>query len=101
MSAPALLTAHLFVLGQTAAAAAHQEPIQALIKRLREREIRAVLHSHDEDPRRVTDTDPSVYITIGGSDSEFPALFNLPLFERRRWVHYRDAVTIDSSAIYY
>ena len=101
MANPALLTAHLFVAGKTLREAATQEAIQTLVIRLREREIHAVIHSHDDDPRESLSSSPHVYVTIGGKDKDFPAVFELPLFERNRWVHFSDASGITPSALFY
>jgi len=101
MSAPSLLTAHLFVKGTTATAATRRDDIVALVKRLLEREIRPVIHSHDADPRAEVDADPGVYVTIGGSDADFPRLYDLPEFERKRWVHFGNAELIHPDGIFY
>jgi len=98
MQPPPPLTAHLFSLGQTAAAAAAAEPLQALAARLREQDIEAVFQAHDADPRPPAGAGPEVYVSIGGSASDFAGLFAMPLADRRRWLHVAVA-DVDASAL--
>jgi len=98
MSPPPPLTAHLFSLGQTAAATAADESLQALAARLREQDFAVVFQPHDADPRPLAGAGPEVYLSIGGAAADYAGLFAMPHADRRRWLHL-DSADIDAAAL--
>lgn len=59
-----------------------------MLDQLKKRHVTIQLHNPHDPLPTIAPTSPYMYVSIGESWSEFKTLNNLPLHERKRWLHY-------------
>lgn len=79
---PPLLSAEIFM------SIDNSEKKYKMIKRLQEKHI-AIKFYDPSDPLKTNPSIPCVYISIGEDWNEFETLSDLPLYERRKWLHFK------------
>lgn len=79
-----LLTAHLFVINKNS-----WNGLEETLKNLDESGITVKLYEPSDQLVDVNPKDPRVYVSLGEDSAQFPTLYALPYYERRRWLHYK------------
>ncbi|WP_139902240.1 glycosyltransferase [Clostridium thermarum] len=91
-----LLTAHIFVADRNS-----QQGFDEMLKRLSEGGITIELYNPCDPLVRIYPKSPRVYVSIGGRQEDYVSLYTLPLYQRKRWIHYDSAADIQPSHLFY
>lgn len=91
-----LLTAHVFV-SQLKSMDGFDEMVAALA----EKGIIVKIYSPIDKIKDVNTKNPRVYVSLGPDWKEFRTLNELPLHERKRWLHYESPVEIQPYKLFY
>ena len=62
--------------------------------------ITVKLYNPDDALEKINPKSPRVYISLGPEWSEFTTLNSLPLYERKRWLHYTNPEEIQSYKLF-
>ena len=86
-----LLTVHLFVSRKNS-----DNGFEEMLQSLEKCGITVKLYNPDDALEEINPKSPRVYISLGPEWSEFTTLNSLPLYERKRWLHYTNPAEIQS-----
>ena len=90
-----LLTVHLFVSRKNS-----DNRLEEMLQSLEQCGITVKLHNPDDALEEINPKSPRVYISLGPEWSEFTTLNSLPLYERKRWLHYTNPEEIQSYKLF-
>ena len=91
-----LLTAHIFVSNKNS-----QNGLEDMLKRLADSGITVELYEPKDALVEVKPKSPRVYVSLGGRQRDYTALYNLPLYQRKRWLHFDSAADIQPNKLFY
>lgn len=91
-----LLTAHLFVSKEIS-----PDSLEERLKVLENSGITVKLYGPDDELGNIDPKNPRVYASVGTECERFTTLNSLPLYERRRWLHYSSPEEIEPDGLYY
>ncbi|MBU3112280.1 glycosyltransferase [Clostridium lacusfryxellense] len=91
-----LLTAHLFFSRENS-----WDGFEEMLKRLDESGITVKLYEPNEALLDIYPKHPRVYVSFGMGAEEFKTLYDMPLHERRRWLHYNSPEDIQPADLFY
>lgn len=91
-----VLTAHLFVSKNGLL-----DGLEEMLKKLNESGITVKQYKYDDILSVINPKNPRVYVSIGDRPEEFKSLYALPYHERKRWLHYKSAIDIQSDYLFY
>lgn len=92
---PPLLLAEIFISENR-----DEEKISNMINRLQERHI-TVNTYYPQDSLNKDLKHPRVYISVGESWEQFTALTQLPLYERKKWLHYPSCDEVEPRKLFH
>ena len=91
-----LLTAHLFVTKMDAL-----DGMEKMLNNLAENGITVRLYGPDDPLLSMNIKSPRVYISLGPGWKEFKTLNDLPINERKRWLHFKSPTEIQPFRLFY
>lgn len=91
-----LLTAHLFVSDKKS-----WDGFEEMLKELGERGITVKIYKPNDPLANINPKNPRVYVSLGENEEMFTTLYELPYYERRRWLHYKSANNIKPDYLFY
>lgn len=91
-----LLTVHLFVLNEYSL-----DELEEMLLRLTESGITVVRYKYDEALLDINTKTPRIYVSLGKECNQFPVLSELPLYERKRWLHFTSPEEIVPYKLFY
>ena len=91
-----LLTVHLFVSNKNS-----RDGLEEMLQRLSESGITMKLYGPDDALLDIHPKNPRIYVSLGPEWEEFTTLNELPLYERKRWLHYNNLEDIQSYKLFY
>lgn len=92
-----ILTAHLYVSQENLT----KDEMKELLKRLAESGITVELYGTDDPLLPIKPKEPRVYVSVGPEWQQFHILNNLPLHERKRWLHFHSQEDVQPFKLYY
>ena len=90
-----ILTVHLFVSSTNSS-----DGLEEMVLRLTESGITVKLYEPDDALLDINPKNPRVYVSLGEEWKEFTTLSALPLYERKRWLHYNNLEDIQSYKLF-
>ena len=91
-----LLTTHLFISRKNS-----WDGFEEMLKRLDEAGITVKLYKPDDALLDINPKNPRVYVSFGAREEQFTTLYNLPYYERKRWLHYKSPADIKPDHLFY
>jgi glycosyltransferase involved in cell wall biosynthesis len=91
-----LLTAHLFVSDKNS-----WDGFEEMLKELDERGITVRVYKPNDQLVNVNPKNPRVYVSLGENEEMFTTLYELPYYERKRWLHYKSANNIKPDYLFH
>lgn len=91
-----LLTVHLFVSRKNSI-----DGLEEMLKKLIESGITAILYEPADTLIDTNPKKPRVYVSLGENVEEFTTLYAMPYHERKRWLHYNSASSIQPDHLFY
>jgi glycosyltransferase involved in cell wall biosynthesis len=91
-----LLTTHLFVSRENS-----WDGLEEMLMRLDESGITVKLYGPDDELLDIKIKNPRVYVSLGTGWEEFSTLNDLPIHERKRWLHFNSPKEIQPSKLFF
>jgi O-antigen biosynthesis protein len=72
-----------------------------LLLKLEENGIKVKLYESNDKLLNNSPKEPRVYVSVGSDWDQFPTLCELPLYERKRWLHFHTSEDINPYKLFY